>query len=250
MTENSDVSILNQHLFSPKQSGNSNLGLEHLHIGWYKEQKDHLELAALNIIERMDRLIPRIKKSSKILILGSRYGSAARYLVDKYGCKVDCVHQNKDQMKIAQSINEGVDFQEKILSVHAPLSKIPFPRETYDTVWSQDQFFCVNQKMQLFREVYRVLKPEGRFIFTDIMQSDDYSNGTELPKVGIPFEDIFSEEKYQRMASRVDFEPVFKRLLTDSFRHHLSSVKQHDENLRQPILFHRRVDGTLQRKSS
>lgn len=222
--QESSIPILNPDLFSSKSS--VGLGLDHLHVGWYKQEEDHLEHAALNIIKRMDRLIPKIKKSSRILILGSRYGSVARYFVDQYDCKVDCIHQDAQQMAVSQEINRNADIEEKINTVHAHIGKIPFPRETFDVVWSQDQLFLIKEKMSLFREVYRVLKPEGRFIFTDIMQSDIKE---DFPEVNIAVEDFFSEEAYRRMASRVDLEPVFKRMLTDSFQHHLSKVEDRDD---------------------
>ena len=57
-------------------------------------------------------------------------------------------------------------------------SKLPFPDGTFDIVLSSQALHWINDLPQLFREVHRVLKPDGCFMFSMI-------GGTTLPELRI-----------------------------------------------------------------
>jgi sarcosine/dimethylglycine N-methyltransferase len=77
----------------------------------------------------------------------------------------------------------------------------------------------------VFWEVARVLKPEGRFIFTDPMQIDDCPKGV-LDKVlaRIHLEELGSVKKYKRLANKADLEQVFIKQLPDQLVNHYTAV--------------------------
>ena len=77
----------------------------------------------------------------------------------------------------------------------------------YDIVWMQDALLHSNNKPKVFEEVARVLKPRGRFIFTDPMQSDDCPDGVLQPVLNrIHLQEMGSVIRYRHLASKVGLE--------------------------------------------
>ncbi len=59
--------------------------------------------------------------------------------------------------------------------------EIPFPDNSYDVVWSQDAMVHSANREEVVAQVDRVLKENGDFIFTDLMQTYDCPKSTLKP---------------------------------------------------------------------
>lgn len=184
-------------------------GGEDIHIGWYKKKGVSLKEASLSTTQTMARIIPGLKKSHRILDIGSGYGGTARYLAAKYGCKVDCLDLSEGNNRRNSEKSKAADLDKYIAIQTGNFEEIPFDSETYDIVWSQDALLHSNNKTQVFREVARVLKPQGRFIFTDPMQQEQCPEGA-LAKVleRIHLQEMGSIQLYKRLAKRAELEQV------------------------------------------
>lgn len=196
-----------------------------IHIGTYKKGKKDPATAAMNTTLRLIRLLPGIKKKTKMLILGSDYGAAARYIVEKYQCKVDCLNYSELQNKYNRKQIEAEELDDKITVNKGVFAKTPFERETYDIVWSQDALMYSKEKLKIFREVSRVLQPEGRFIFTDIMLSDDHPKSVLkdlLPSVHT--KEMVTLDRYIKLASRADLERAYLRAIPEQLVTHFENV--------------------------
>ena len=196
-----------------------------MHVGTYKKNRKDPGDAAKNTTLRLIRLIPSIKKKTRMLILGSDYGAAARYIVEKYQCKVDCLNYGELQNKYNRKQMEAEELDDKMTINKGVFSKTPFERETYDIVWSQDALYQAKEKLKIFREVVRVLQPEGRFIFTDIMVSDNHPRSALknlLPPVHI--KEMVTLDRYKKLASRADLERAYLRAIPEQLTTHFANV--------------------------
>lgn len=198
------------------------VGIEAFNVGIFSEKINDIESGVENTLKTVDRLTPKFKKSSKILLLGSAYGYSARYFVRKYGCKVDCSNASARQNEVHARINKDhEDLHEKITIVQSKLEKIPFNRESYDLVFCQDQLYLSTKREKVFREVHRVLEPEGRFVFTDLMRNSEKPMKVLENHDGfLPVDDLFSVDKYRRLANRIDFEPVYIKTFPNCLQIH------------------------------
>ncbi len=57
--------------------------------------------------------------------------------------------------------------------IHVQSESIPFPDNTFDIVLSNGVFNLSPCKQELFQEIYRVLKPDGKLQFADVSLEGD-----------------------------------------------------------------------------
>lgn len=198
---------------------------DYTHVGSYKDGDESIEEASLAMIKRMVRLIPKIKKSTKFLDLGSGYGGTARYIAETYECSITCVNISETQNEINRKLNKEAGLDEKITVVKANFEELPFQRDSFDLVWSQDAFLHSDHKDLIFREVSRVINNEGRFIFTDFIKREDSSKEVLQPILQrLQLNDLGTFKYYDRMARTEDMAKVYNKDMPDMMIIHYSKV--------------------------
>jgi sarcosine/dimethylglycine N-methyltransferase len=111
----------------------------------------------------------------RVLDLGCGYGSTARYIASHYGCTVIGQTISNEELKIAQERAELSDARDLLTFEWGDFHNIEYPDGSFDVVWSQEAFLHGADKNQILSECYRVLKPGGTFIFSDILVRRDTS---------------------------------------------------------------------------
>lgn len=147
-------------------------GGEHIHVGIYNHQKESIKDASPRIVELMASKL-NLTPETKLLDLGSGYGGAARYLVKKYGCQITCLNLSETQNERNIFLNKKHALDHLITVTKGNFEEIPFPDNSYDVVWSQDAMVHSANRGEVVAQVDRVLKENGDFIFTDLMQTYD-----------------------------------------------------------------------------
>ena len=111
-----------------------------------------------------------VTDASEVLEVGSGSGGPAVYLALKRGCRVTGVDINEHGVRNAitlaadRGVTERVNF--RVANASAPL---PFPAGAFDAILSNDAMCHIDQRLAVLREWHRVLRPEGRTLFTDAM---------------------------------------------------------------------------------
>jgi sarcosine/dimethylglycine N-methyltransferase len=145
-------------------------GGEHIHVGIYNHPDESIKDASPRIVHKMASKLD-INEKTKVLDLGSGYGGAARYLAKTYNCEVTCLNLSETQNKKNESFNKQHEVDDLITIVEGNFEAIPFPDGSYDVIWSQDAIVHSSDRKKVVQEVDRVLKDDGDFIFTDLMQT-------------------------------------------------------------------------------
>nr|VFK30921.1 MAG: sarcosine/dimethylglycine N-methyltransferase [Candidatus Kentron sp. MB] len=182
-------------------------GSDHCSIGLY-DGGESIHQAMYRTVEKMASLLP-LDESSAVLDLGAGYGGAARYLAGTIGCRVDCLNLSEGQNRRNRKRNKEQDLESRICVIEGSFEEIPAEDGCYDVVWSQDALLFSSDPAVVFREVVRVLKKGGHFIFTDPMKSDDCPDEALGPILArIHLDSLSSFSAYRHIARATGFEEV------------------------------------------
>ena len=155
-------------------------GGEHIHVGIYHHKEEPIKDASPRIVNKMASQL-ELTPSTEVLDLGSGYGGAARYLARTYGCKVTCLNLSSTQNTRNDIFNKEHGLDHLITVVEGNFEDICLPDRSFDVVWSQDAIVHSSDRKRVLEEVWRVLRENGNFIFTDLMQTSDCPKGVLKP---------------------------------------------------------------------
>ena len=202
-------------------------GGEDIHVGLYGDGRSIKE-ASRPTVERMADKLGDVSQEAKVLDIGAGYGGSARYLAKRFGVKVTCLNiADVENAKNRQfNAEQGLDSQVTVM--HGSFETIPEPDESYDYVWSQDAILHSGRRDQVLKEVARVIKPGGEFIFTDPMQADNITeaDAKDLKPIyeRIHLDNLASVAFYREQLLGLGFEEVESEELPHQLRNHYASV--------------------------
>ena len=198
---------------------------EDINIGIYNKPKQSIKEANHNLILRMIKLLPSIKKSTKILNLNLGYSETSKFLVDKYFCKVDSINPDENINKHHLKKLDTEELQKLLTLTTSKFEKLPFESENYNIVWAQDVFLKNVDNLKVFQEIARVLTPGGRFIFTSLLLHEN-ANPNALKKLATvtSTKDLGLTKEYIKLADKVDLERVFIKELPEQLTLHYSKL--------------------------
>jgi len=196
-------------------------GGQDIHIGIYRDDAEPIADASRRTVESMaDRLI-RSDASTRVLDLGAGYGGSARYLADRFGCKVTCLNLSETQNALNRTLTAEAGLAELVDVVYGDFENIPEPDDSFDIVWSQDAILHSGNRTRVLDEVSRVLVGDGQFTFTDPMQSDTCPDGVLQPILDrIQLSTLASFGFYRTELAARGFEESRTEELTDQLRMH------------------------------
>ncbi len=133
------------------------------------------DLAPLEDFHTMGRIatgqlaeLAAIEHGDEVLDAGSGVGGTARYLADRFGCRVTTVDLTEEYCSTSRWLNEMVGL-DGYISVHqGDVTDLPFPSANFTVVMSQHVQMNVADKTRLYDEARRVLRPRGRLAIWDI----------------------------------------------------------------------------------
>lgn len=211
-------------------------GGEDIHIGLYQDSDDDIAAASRRTVERMAVVAGPLDQETRVLDIGSGFGGAARYLANRFGCQVTCLNLSEKENERNRAMNQEQDLDHLISVVDGSFESIPAADEHFDLVWSQDAILHSGDRGRVVGEVARVLRPGGRFVFTDPMQADDCPSGVLQPVLDrIHLSTLASFAFYRRAAAQHHLEEVEVIPLTEYLPLHYERVRQELEHSRDSL---------------
>ncbi|MEA3465222.1 MAG: methyltransferase domain-containing protein [Thermodesulfobacteriota bacterium] len=182
-------------------------GGEDIHVGLYQTPDEEISAASRRTVERMVSFLEGLDENSRVLDIGAGYGGAARYLAKNFGCQVVALNLSEKENERNRQMNHEQGLDHLVEVVDGSFEDIMAPDHSFDMVWSQDAILHSGEREKVVEEAARVLKPRGRFIFTDPMQTDDCPEGVLQPILDrIHLETLGSPGFYRNMAAKVELE--------------------------------------------
>ena len=125
-----------------------------------------------------------ITSTDEVLDVGCGIGGPARFLTTQYGCKVTGIDLTPEFVDVARDLTARVGLDDLIDLRVGDALDLPFPDARFDVVWTQHVSMNIADKVALYAELGRVLRPDGRLAFFDVVAG---ANGP--PHFPVPWAD-------------------------------------------------------------
>jgi len=113
-----------------------------------------------------------LKSDMQVLDIGSGLGGASRYLAREFGCQVTGLELSVKYCEIATEITRWAGLESHACYRHGNALKMPFDDAAFDLIWTQHVTMNVSDKVALYSEMWRVLKPGGTLASYEILAGD------------------------------------------------------------------------------
>jgi SAM-dependent methyltransferase len=111
-----------------------------------------------------------IKPGATVIDIGSGLGGPSRHLATKFDCRVTGVDLSPAYVEAASYLAERAGLTGKVSYDCANALALPYPDQSFDAAWTQHVAMNIADRDGLYREIHRVLKPDGRFAIYDVVQ--------------------------------------------------------------------------------
>jgi len=183
--------------------------LDQFHTGGLRASRELLELAQIRVEDR-------------VLDIGAGLAGPARLLASVLGCRVDCIELSPDFCAGAVLLNRLTGLDDRIEVHKGSALDLPFPDDSFDVVWMQNVCMNIADKRKLFGEIYRVLKPGGRYAFQEMAAGKAGTTYFPLPWATDPADScLVSAEEMQSVLGESGF---IAELFEDTSDAHLSGA--------------------------
>jgi ubiquinone/menaquinone biosynthesis C-methylase UbiE len=116
-----------------------------------------------------------------LLDIGSGIGGPSRFFAQHYRCRVTGIDLSAEYVIAASSLARRVGLDSHVEYRQASALELPFPEHSFDDAYMQHVGMNIADKVRLFHEMRRVLKPNGMFALYDVMRIDEGPLSYPLP---------------------------------------------------------------------
>lgn len=147
-----------------------------------------------------------------ILDIGSGLGGPARYFAQAYHCRVTGIDLSEEFVAVATSLTRRVGLSAQVDYRQASALALPFADASFDGAYMENVGMNIADKVKLFNEVHRVLKPNGIFAMFDVMRINEGDFRFPVPWAsGAEGNFIETPATYRALLSAEGFEIIKER---------------------------------------
>ena len=125
-----------------------------------------------------EHLLAKTNFSQKkhLLDIGCGLGGAARFVSNKYQNQVTGIDLITEYIETGNTLSNWLGLSNKVHLQQGSALDLPFKNKPFDGAYLLHVGMNIEDKKQLFKEVYRVLQPGSQLAIYDVMQQKQYNN--------------------------------------------------------------------------
>ena len=204
-------------------------GGEDIHVGLYSSADEAIAVASRRTVERMAELAAPLTQETRVLDLGAGYGGAQRYLARHYSCQCVALNLSEVENERNRRMTGEAGLSGQIEIIPGDFTALDFDDACFERVWSQEALIHADEEGRASAcvEAVRVLKPGGRFLFTDPMRTDDAPIDRLQPIYDrIHLESLGSPRFYRDTLASLGMREIVFEEHTDQLVRHYSRVRE------------------------
>jgi sarcosine/dimethylglycine N-methyltransferase len=140
---------------------------DNLFLGCYVDGSELIKEAQAFTMERLLKLTPKLKKSSKILFLCGDSYFAPFYTAATYNSKVHILCSDLEKEADVKKQAEENNLAQYIQTTVGDYSYLNFDFDYFDFVWTVDVLSQIEDLLAIVRQIKGVLAPQGRLIMIE-----------------------------------------------------------------------------------
>lgn len=113
--------------------------------------------------------LAELPRGIRILDVGGGLGGPARFLATELDATVTVLDLTQSYCDVGEMLTQRTGLSDRVSFQQGNALNIPFPDESFDAVWMQNAGMNIEDKEQLHREIFRVIRPGGRFATQEIV---------------------------------------------------------------------------------
>ena len=109
-----------------------------------------------------------VAADDRILDIGSGIGGPARYFAHRFGCDVTGIDLTAEFCDVASHLTGLLGLGQRVRFVLGNAVRMPFANDSFDGAYSMNVSMNIADRAGLYREIHRVLRPDGWLMLSEI----------------------------------------------------------------------------------
>ncbi len=130
---------------------------------------DHFHGRGLEATEDLANALS-VSAADRILDIGSGIGGPARYIAQRFGCRVIGIDLTDEFCDVARALTRVLGMDGRVEFHQGNALTMPFADASFDGAYSMNVSMNIADKAGLYREIYRVLKPGAWLVLSELTQ--------------------------------------------------------------------------------
>jgi ubiquinone/menaquinone biosynthesis C-methylase UbiE len=132
---------------------------------------DHFHNRGIEATQDCAAAMP-VRPGDRLLDIGSGLGGPARFLAQRFDCRVDGIDLTPEFCELAAHLSRLVHLEDRTTFTAGDALAMPFADATFDGAYSMNVSMNIADKAAFYREVRRVLKPGGWLLLSEVARGD------------------------------------------------------------------------------
>lgn len=129
---------------------------------------DHFHGRGVEATAELADLLP-VSPGDHLLDIGCGLGGPARYMADRFGCRVTGIDLTEAFCETARQLTDCVGLGARVTIRQASALDLPFDAGSFDTAYTQNVSMNIADKASFHSEAFRVIRPGGHFALSELV---------------------------------------------------------------------------------